>query len=372
MRAAEEAGRSLLAPDEILRVEDLRVWFPLRRGLGDIVRGRPRRYVKAVDGVSFSIRRKEVLCLVGESGCGKTTTGKAIMRLVPIMGGHIYFRPTKSVLEDLWGYGAEVLDGEVVDIASLPDAAVKPLRRSVQMIYQDPYGSLNPRYTIEQTLEEPLIIHGLGLTREERVELVAKTLEAVRLVPPENFMWRYPHQLSGGQRQRVAIARAMILNPELIVADEPVSMLDVSIRAEILELLIDIKERLGVSYLFITHDLAVARYICDRIAIMYLGKIVEMGDALRVIENPLHPYTKALIAAIPEPNPENRKRIRDLKIKGEVPSAANIPPGCRFHPRCVVFDERRRELEAYCPAREPPLVEAEKGHYVACWLYARR
>ncbi len=371
MERAVEAGRELLGPDEILRVEDLRVWFPLRRGIMDIITGKPRRYVRAVDGISFTVKKKEVFCLVGESGCGKTTTGKAIIRLAPIVGGHIYFRPNRSVLEDLWGHGAEVLEGGVVDIAALPETAIKPLRRSVQMIYQDPYGSLNPRFTIEQTLEEPLIIHGLGFTREERVELVARILEAVRLVPPEDFMGRYPHQLSGGQRQRVAIARAMILNPELVVADEPVSMLDVSIRTEILELLLDLRERLGVSYIFITHDLAVARYICDRIAVMYLGKIVELGDARRVIEHPYHPYTQALIAAIPEPDPENRKKMRNIRIKGEVPSAVNIPPGCRFHPRCVAFDEKRSELEAYCPRREPPFEEVEKGHYVSCWLYSK-
>ncbi len=372
MARVVEAPEALMASDEILRVEDLRVWFPLRRSITEILTGKPRRFVRAVDSVSFGVKKKEVFCLVGESGCGKTTTGKAVIRLVPIASGHIYFRPKREVLEDMWASGAEILDGGIVDVPALPEPAIKPLRRSVQMIYQDPYGSLNPRYTIAQTLEEPLIIHGLGFTREERLDLVARILEAVRLVPPEDFMNRYPHQLSGGQRQRVAIARAMILNPELVVADEPVSMLDVSIRAEILELLLELRERLGISYIFITHDLAVARYICDRMAVMYLGKIVEMGDAREIIANPLHPYTKALIAAIPEPDPENRKRFRDVRIKGEVPSAVNIPPGCRFHPRCVAFDEHRDDLRGYCDRREPPLVEAEKGRYVSCWLYSRR
>ena len=372
MARVVEAEKPVLAPDEILRAQDLKVWFPLRRGIMDVLRGRPRRYVRAVDGISFSIKKKEIFCLVGESGCGKTTTGKAIMRLVPIQDGHVYFRPRKDVLEDLWAHGAEILEGGVVDIANLPDAAVKPLRRSVQMIYQDPYGSLNPRFTVSQTIEEPLIIHGLGFTREERLDIVARILEAVRLVPPEDFMNRYPHQLSGGQRQRVAIARAIVLNPDLVVADEPVSMLDVSIRAEILELLLELRERLGISYIFITHDLAVARYICDRLAVMYLGKIVEVGDARRVIENPLHPYTEALIAAIPEPDPENRKKFRDIRIKGEVPSAVNIPPGCRVHPRCVAFDENRGRLQSLCPVKEPPMIEVEPGHYAACWLHYKR
>ena len=215
------------------------------------------------------------------------------------------------------------------------------------------------------------MIHGIGGDRWERLEMVAKMLELVKLVPPEDFMERFPHQLSGGQRQRVAIARALILNPSLVVADEPVSMLDVSIRAEILELMLELKEKLGLTYLFITHDLAVARYICDRIGVLYLGKLVEVGEARKVIEDPLHPYTRALRAAILEPNPENRKRMREVPIKGEIPSAVAIPPGCRFHPRCVAYDEAEEEIRRLCRESEPPLIEVEPGRFVACWLYAK-
>ncbi len=369
---SETSKERILSPDEVLRVENLKVWFPLKRGIGDFLKGIPRRYVRAVDGISFSLKEKETFCLVGESGCGKTTTGKAVMRLVPITDGRIYVKVPKTVAEDLWVLGADILSGNVLDLATVPDRAIKPMRRVIQMVYQDPYASLNPRFTVRQILEEPLMIHGIALSREERIEIIAKILETVKLVPPEEFMERYPHQLSGGQRQRVAFARAIIVNPKITVADEPVSMLDVSIRAEILELMEELKERFGVTYIFITHDLAVARYICDRIAVMYLGKFVEVADARRLIEKPFHPYTKALIAAIPEPDPENRKHYRNLRIRGEVPSAVNIPPGCRFHPRCIDFEERRNELSEHCTVKEPPMLEIEKDHYVSCWLYAKR
>ncbi|NOZ88883.1 MAG: ABC transporter ATP-binding protein, partial [Crenarchaeota archaeon] len=251
--------------------------------------------------------------------------------------------------------------------ARLKGRYLRVLRREMQIVYQDPYSSLNPRYTIRYTLEEPLIIHRIG-DEEERLRRVAEMLEAVKLTPVEDFLDRYPHQLSGGQRQRVAIARAFILNPRLVVADEPVSMLDVSIRAEILELLMELRDKFRTSLLFITHDLAVARLICDRIAVMYLGRIVELGPAREVIEEPRHPYTRALIAAIPEPDPENRKRFREVPIKGEVPSAVNIPKGCRFRPRCVAYDQTP-EVRASCERREPPLFEVGPDHYVACWLY---
>ena len=360
----------------ILDVRDLRVWFPLRRSISEIVTMKPRRYVRAVDGVSFKVKRGEVFCLVGESGCGKTTTGKAILRLVDPTGGQVLFKPKPEILRELERRGVKPLDGGYVDLARVPKGKFKPLRRELQIVYQDPYGSLNPRFTIKRILEDPLIIHGIG-TPKEREEMIARMLEAVKLTPASDFMSRYPHQLSGGQRQRVAIARAFILNPSLVVADEPVSMLDVSIRAEILELLLEFRKKYGTSLIFITHDLAVARYICDRIAVMYLGKIVEIGDARRVIEEPIHPYTKALVAAIPEPDPRNRLRIREVPIKGEVPNAVNIPPGCRFHPRCVEFDEDRERLEALCPVKEPPLerpVNAAPGddRLVACWRYIEK
>ncbi|HDH44433.1 MAG TPA: ABC transporter ATP-binding protein, partial [Thermococcus sp.] len=211
-------------------------------------------------------------------------------------------------------------------------------------------------------LEEPLLIHGIGETKAEREELIYKALEMVKIVPPEDYVGRHPHMLSGGQRQRVAIARALILNPTFIVADEPVSMLDVSIRAEILELMKELKEKMGVTYLYITHDLSTARYFADYIAVMYLGRIVEMGPAKVVIDNPIHPYTRALLAAVPEPIPERRNIIKEVPIKGEVPNAANIPPGCRFHPRCLYMEK------GLCDVRHPQLVEYEHDHWVECWL----
>lgn len=355
--------------DLLLMVNDLKVWFPLKRGIGEILRRKPQRFVKAVDSVSFFVKEKETFCLAGESGCGKTTTGKSLLRLVPITSGSALFRARKETIEELKKNGVN-LDGEdYIDVFAIPPKKVKPVRKDIQIIYQDPYGSLNPRYKIADILKEPLNIHKVGLTEEEKMERVYKVLETVKLKPPEDFVDRFPHQLSGGQRQRIAIAKAIIMNPKLIVADEPVSMLDVSIRAEMLELLQSIKEERNLSYIFITHDLAVSRYICDRIAIMYLGRIVEMGETRRIIENPLHPYTKALVAAIPEPNPSNRHKLRNVPIKGEVPSAANIPPGCRFHPRCVAFDENIEKLKGKCPVVDPPYFVSDDGRYVNCWLY---
>lgn len=363
----------MLSREAILDVRDLHVWFPVRRSVTELLTFKPQRFVKAVDGVDFKVYRGEVFCLVGESGCGKTTTGKAIARLVPITRGSILFRPGAEAAKTLASRGIRVDREGYIDIARVPRGRLKPVRREIQLVYQDPYGSLNPRFTIKRILEEPLIIHKIGRPRE-REEIVAKMLEAVKLTPPDDFMERYPHQLSGGQRQRVAVARAFILDPSLVIADEPVSMLDVSIRAEILELLLSLRERFGTTLLFITHDLAVARYICDRIAVMYLGKIVEVGEARRLIEEPIHPYTKALVAAIPEPDPENRKTYRKVPIKGEVPGAVFIPPGCRFHPRCVEFEANYKSLENKCPLLEPPLKEPLQGgepeRRVACWIYA--
>jgi peptide/nickel transport system ATP-binding protein len=331
-----------------VEVKNLRKWFPLRRGLIGTLTGEPQRYVRAVDDITFNIEKGETFSLVGESGCGKTTTGRLLVKLLDPTGGTIRFNGR--------------------DITRLSKDELKKFRREAQIIFQDPYASLNPRFTISDILQEPLIVHSnsLGLHNpKEREELTAKALEEVKLVPPEEFLWRYPHQLSGGQRQRVAIARALILRPKFVVADEPVSMLDVSIRAEILELMNSLKEKYGLTYLFITHDLAVARYISNRISVMYLGKIVEIGPATRIIESPLHPYTQALIASIPEPDPINRVKVREVPIKGEIPSAAAIPPGCRFHPRCpFVMDICRKE--------EPPLIEVEQNHYTACWLYSKK
>jgi len=358
--------------EEILKVQDLKVWFPIKRGIIGTLLGKPQLYVHAVDGVSFTLRRREILCLVGESGCGKTTTGKALLRLVPVYSGKAFFKPRKETLAKLEALGVKPDKDGFVEILSLPEKKFKPLRRDIQMIYQDPYGSLNPRFRIKDILEEVLIVHKIGETKEERLDIIERVLEMVKLTPPSEFINRFPHQLSGGQRQRVAIARAIIANPSIIVADEPVSMLDVSIRAEILEVLLNLRKLLDTSYIFITHDLAIARYICDRIAVMYLGKIVELGDAREVIADPLHPYTEALIAAIPDPDPANRLKMRDLKIKGEVPNAVFVPPGCRFHPRCVYYDERKevdKDLGDLCPSVEPPLVEVKPGRYVSCYKY---
>ncbi len=332
------------ANDVVVRVNNLKKWFPLKRGIKDILARKPRKYVRAVDGVSFEIKKGEIFSLAGESGCGKTTTGRTILRLIEPTDGEIYF------------LGKRVDTMERDEIRSF-------LRRKAQMIFQDPYESLSPRMSIEDIIAEPLEVHGLISSKKEKKEVVSKYLEEVGLTPPEEFIFRYPHELSGGQRQRVAIARALVLEPEFIVADEPVSMLDMSIRASILNLMLDLRDKRGISYLFITHDLAVAKYISDKLAIMYLGKIVEMGNAVDVIDNPLHPYTKALIAAIPVPDP--RHKIGEIPIKGEVPSAIDVPKGCRFHPRCPYKFEP-------CDKEEPPLVEVEPGHFVACHLYAKR
>ena len=360
--------------ERLLVVENLKVWFPVRRSLADIIRGR-RLYVRAVDGVSFTISRGEIFCLAGESGCGKTTTGKAVLRLIDpdfIRDGRVLFRPSDEGLKIVKSYDPGAVEGEFVNVYKVSDKrALKVLRKEMQVVFQDPFGSLNPRYRIRQILEEPLIIHGVK-DQGERLKRVYEALEAVKLVPPEEFMNRYPHQLSGGQRQRVAIARALILNPSFIVADEPVSMLDVSIRAEILEILLSLRDQYSISIMFITHDLALAKHICDTLAIMYLGKIVEIGPAEKVIDEPKHPYTKALIAAIPEPDPRNRLKVREVPIKGEVPSAINIPAGCRFRPRCVAYDSASRDVRSLCESREPGLFRVGDRHYVSCWLYGGR
>jgi peptide/nickel transport system ATP-binding protein len=314
----------------ILEVRDLKKEFLSHRG---------HARVRAVDGVSFSLWRGEILGLVGESGCGKTTTGKLIMRLMEPSSGSIR----------LEGFEASIVRDE--DFA---------YRRRVQMIFQDPYASMNPHFRIREVLEEPLLIHGIGETRRERMESVARAMEMVRMTPVSEYVDRYPHMLSGGQRQRVAIARTLILRPSLIVADEPVSMIDLSTRAEILHLMKTIQADMELSFLYITHDISTARFFTDRIAVMYLGRIVEIGSQDEVIDRPIHPYTRALIEAVCEPVSGRVGLMRDLKVRGEIPSASDVPPGCRFHTRCLFATGECSSLP------EPELEDAGGGHLHAC------
>lgn len=322
--------------ETLLKVENLKKYFPVKRGILETLRKEPQKYVKAVDGISFEVQKGETLALIGESGCGKTTAGRVILRLIEPTGGKIIF------------------DG--VDITTLNYDALRPYRRRMQMVFQDPYASLSPRMKIGDAIAHPLLIHNLA-TKEEAKEMALKMLRRVGLTPEDEFYERYPHHLSGGQRQRVVIARAMILKPEFVIADEAVSMIDVSMRASILELLESFKEEYNLSMLFITHDIAVAKLIADRIAVMYLGKIVEIGPTQEVLNSPVHPYTLALIQAVP--SLRKREKRKQIEISGEVPNAVNPPSGCRFHPRCPFMTEE-------CRTKEPELIKINKGHYVTC------
>ncbi|GAB4515808.1 MAG: dipeptide ABC transporter ATP-binding protein [Anaerolineae bacterium] len=323
--------------DVLLEVSDLKMHFPIRRGLLRRVTG----YVRAVDGVNFFIRRGETLGLVGESGCGKTTTGRCILRAYDPTGGEILYRRN---------------DGQIVDLAKLDSKELKPYRSEIRMIFQDPYSSLNPRMTLLEIVGEPLKVNNVA-TGKELEDRVAMLLRRVGLRP--EYMRRYPHAFSGGERQRIGIARALALNPRLVVADEAVSALDVSVRAQILNLLQDLQEEFRLTYLFVAHDLSVVEYICDRVAVMYVGKLVELAETEELYINPKHPYTEALLSAVPKPDPRLRSRGKRIVLEGDVADPSNPPSGCYFHPRC-------RYAKDICAQEEPRLRDIGNEHYVAC------
>ncbi|MGY5857964.1 MAG: ABC transporter ATP-binding protein [Candidatus Thorarchaeota archaeon] len=325
-----------MTSEPILRVEEVRKWFPVRSGLLSF--RQPSRYVKAVDNVSFQIEKGASIAVAGESGCGKTTLARTILRLIEPSGGAAYFK------------GENIFEMNRLELSQL--------RLKMQLIFQNPFEVLDPRHTVIDLIGEGLSIHKLEDSDEILHDRVISALEDVRLIPAEDFATRYTHELSGGQLQRIAIARSLILEPELIVADEPVSMLDASIRTEVMNLMTDLQKEKDLTYIFITHDLAQARYVGDYLIIMYLGRIAEMGPMEDVIQTPQHPYTKALVSNIPIPDPTiERERIM---LPGETPTPIDLPPGCRFQPRC-------QEFGAHCKPDEPQLQEVSPGHFVACW-----
>lgn len=322
--------------DYILEVKNLKKYFQAGRP-GWF--SRAEHFIHAVDGVDLQLRRGEVIALVGESGCGKSTLSLALMGLEEATEGNIFF--------------------EGNDITHAGPKERKAIRQRIQMVFQDPYESLNATQTIETIVSEPLVVHGIAPNAEERRARVIRAMEDAGLKPPEDYLHRYPHQLSGGQRQRVVIAGALVLEPHLLLADEPVSMLDVSIRAEIINLLADLRRTRGISVIFITHDLGTVGYFADRVAVMYLGRIVEIGTMREVLEKPQHPYTQALLSVIPVPNPRMRKKR--MILQGETPNPIDLPPGCRFHPRCPVAID-------ICKQSDPALMKITDTHHAACLL----
>lgn len=326
-----------MAQNTLLKVDNLKMHFPITRG---IVIQRQVGAIKAVDGITFDLYEGETLGLVGESGCGKSTTGRAILQL---------YRPTEGSVKF-----------EDAELTETKGEALRKMRRRMQMIFQDPYASLNPRMTVGSIIGEPLEVHSIGSNKKDRQERVQELLKTVGLNP--YFVNRYPHEFSGGQRQRIGVARALAVNPSFIVADEPISALDVSIQAQIINLMEDLQENMGLTYLFIAHDLSVVRHIADRIAVMYLGKIVELADRDELYENPLHPYTEALLSAVPIPDPVIENKRERIILEGDVPSPANPPTGCNFCTRC-------RHVMDICREQEPTFKDNGNGHYVACFLH---
>jgi oligopeptide transport system ATP-binding protein len=321
--------------DVLVQVRDLKMHFPVTRG---IIFQRQVGAVKAVDGVSFDIKQGETLGLVGESGCGKSTTGRAILQLHRPTGGEVLFQGT--------------------DLTKIKGEELRRMRRKVQMIFQDPYASLNPRMTVGDIIGEPIRVHGLRKNTKEVRERVQELLQLVGLNP--YFVNRYPHEFSGGQRQRIGIARALAVEPEFVVCDEPVSALDVSIQAQVINLLEDLQDRLGLTYLFIAHGLSVVKHISDRVAVMYLGKVVELAEGPKLYSMPMHPYTQALLSAVPIPDPKVEQRRKRIILEGDVPSPLNPPSGCHFHTRCPIAIEK-------CKVEEPPFIDYGGGHFAACW-----
>jgi len=334
----------MTALQKILEIRDLKIWFPVRSGFLRSLFGKEEKFVHAVDGISFDVHRGEVFCLVGESGCGKTTTARSILRLID---------PTSGTIK--------LIEGDTTtDLSSATKQEIRGLRPRMQLIFQDPYESLDPKMSVLDQLSEPLQVNKVAGTRKEKMDRIMTALADVGLVPPGTFLYRYPHELSGGQRQRVGIASSMILNPIVLVADEPVSMVDVSMRAEILGIMLDIKKKGEATFLLITHDFSLAWAVGDRIAVMYSGKIVEMGPTFDVIREPKHPYTRALVSVVPVPDPTlQRKRII---LRGEVPDPVDVPAGCRFHPRCPIAKQR-------CKVEEPQIQNVATEHQVACHFW---